>query len=129
MALDPDIISLIRDEIGDGFANEQDVVDDDADLPGVPPAFDSLENIYTDVNRGNYSTLGTALIVWRRRLANHRLRAFDVSKEGNWLARSQKTRFLQERVKYFESVTGQGKKAKNNTITSEAETQGLVTTL
>jgi len=128
MALDPDIIALIRDEIGDLFLNEQDFVDDDADLPGVPPAVDSLENIYTNDNRGNYSTLGTALIVWRRRLANHRNRAADVSKEGNWLARSQTTRYLQERVKYYEALTGQGKKGSNMSVLSEAQSDGLVST-
>jgi len=129
MALTTAIISLIRDEIGDLYANEQDFVNNDTDLPGVPPASDSLENIFNDPDRGNSTILGTALIVWRRRLANHRNRSFDVSKEGNWLARSQKTRYLQERVKYFEGLTGQSKKGKNMQITSEAESQGFVTTL
>jgi len=128
MALDPSIIALIRDEIGDIWPDEQDFVNDDADLPGSPAQLDSLENIYTDVNRGNFSTLGTALIVWRKRLANHRNRSFDISKEGNWLARSQKTRFLQERVKYFEGLTGQTKKGKNMSITSEAQSDDLVST-
>jgi hypothetical protein len=122
MALDPSIISLIRDEIGDDL----DYVNDDADLPGVPPAYDSLENIYTNGARGNYSPLNTALIVWRRRLGNHTMRAFDLAKEGNWYARSQRTKFLQFQVDKYERLTGQKYKGKNADITSEAEQQGLV---
>lgn len=121
MALTTAIISLIRDEIGDSWPDEQDFVDNDSELPGSPVQIDSLENIYNDPDRGNSTILGTALIVWRRRLANHRNRAFDISKEGNWIARSQKTRYLQERVKYFEGLTGQGKKGRNMEITSEAQ--------
>lgn len=117
MALDPNIVVLIRDEVG----YDPDYVDNEADLTGNPGELGSLEAIYTDTNRGNYSTLGSALIVWRNRLADHYKRAFDVSKEGNWHARSQQTRFLQERVKYYENLTGGGKKGKNMQLTSDAE--------
>ena len=122
MALDPGIIELIRDEIGDIEANEVDFTNNDADLPGSPAQIGSLESIYTDTSRGNYSTLGTALIVWRRRLKNHRNRGFDISKEGNWLARSQKTRMLEREVKKLEALTGSGVKSKNMVIVSDAQT-------
>lgn len=121
MALAQAIIDLIRDEIGDIETNEIDFVNDDADLPGVPPALGSLEGIYTDTARGNFSPLGTALIVYRRRFHNHRNRAFDISKEGNWIARSQKTRFLAGRVKELEALTGAGKRSKNMVVVSDAE--------
>ena len=122
MALDPSIISLIRDEIGD----DMDFVNDNGDLPGVPAAYDSLENIYTDGARGNYSPINTALIVWRRRLGNHTMRAFDLAKEGNWYARSQRTKFLQFQVDKYERLAGQKYTGKNAEIQSEAESQGLV---
>jgi len=122
MALDPAIISLIRDEIGD----DVDFVNDNTDLPGSPyPAYDSLENIYTDEDRGNYSPINTALVVWRRRLGNHTMRAFDLAKEGNWYARSQKTKFLQSQVAKYARLAGQAGQASNDAITSEAESQGL----
>jgi len=121
VALAQAIIDLIRDEIGDIEANEVDFVNDDTDLPGVPPSLGSLESIYTDKARGNYSPLGTALIVYRRRLHNHRNRSFDISKEGNWIARSQKTRFLAGRVKELEAITGSGRKSKNMKVISDAE--------
>lgn len=122
MALDPSIISLIRDEIGD----DADFVNDDGDLPGTPPAYDSLENIYTDGSRGNYSPINTALVVWRRRLGNHTMRAFDLAKEGNWYARSQRTKFLQFQVDKYERLAGQKYTGRNADIQSEAEGQGLV---
>ena len=121
MSLDPQIISLIRDEIGD---DSPDFVDNIVDFD---PAnnWDSLEAIYTDEDRGNYTILGTAVIVWRRRLANHRLRAYDVSKEGNWYAFSQKTRFLQGMVAKYESLTGQRQQSRNVSVLSEAQSAGL----
>ena len=123
MALDPAIISLIRDEIGD----DVDFVNDDTDLPGTPyAAYDSLENIYTDTDRGNYSPINTALIVYRRRLGNHTMRAFDLAKEGNWYARSQKTKYLQSQVAKYARLAGQAGQARIENITSEAESQGLV---
>lgn len=124
MALDADILILIRDEV----TFSTDYVDNITDLTGNPGELGSLENIYTDINRGNFSILGTALIVWRNRLAAHWERAFDVSKEGNWIARSQQTRFLRERVREYEKLTNQTKKGRNMKIVSEAESDGLVRT-
>lgn len=128
MALSQAIIDLIRDEIGDIEIDEIDFVNNDADLPGVPPALGSLEGIYTDTARGNFSPLGTALIVYRRRFHNHRNRAFDISKEGNWIARSQKTRYLAGRVKDLEALTGAGKRSKNMVIVSDAELDTIAST-
>ena len=124
MALDPAIIILIRDEV----TYSTDFVDDEADLTSNPGELGSLEAIYTNPLRGNSSVLGTALIVWRNRLAAHWERAFDVSKEGNWIARSQQTRFLRERVREYEKLTNQTKKGRNMKIVSEAESDGLVRT-
>jgi len=124
MTLDPDIVTLIRDEV----TYSTDYVDNETDLTGNTGELGSLEAIYTEEDRGNFSTLGTALIVWRNRLSAQWERGFDISKEGNWLARSQQTRFLQERVKYYEALTGAGKRSKNMSITSEAESAGLVST-
>jgi hypothetical protein len=117
MALAAEIISLIRDEIG----TDLDVTDNDP-----PPANgiqDSLENIYTDPDRGNSSIFLTALIVWRRRLANHQSRAFDFSKEGNWFARNQKSKFLKGMVDKYErlaGLSGSGAPHRNGQMTSAA---------
>lgn len=122
MTLDADIVILIRDEVTYSI----DYVDNVGDLTGDAGELGSLEAIYIDEDRGNFSTLGTALIVWRNRLAAQWERGFDVSKEGNWLARSQQTRFLQERVKYYEALTRSGKRSQNISIKSEADSAGLV---
>ncbi len=122
MALDPDIVTLIRDEVT--YSN--DYVDNITDLTGDAGELGSLEAIYISEDRGNFSILGTALIVWRNREAAQWKRSFDVSKEGNWMARSQQTRFIKERVRHFEAITGQGKKGKNMSILSEANSAGLV---
>ncbi len=121
MGLSTQIIDLIRDEIGDMETNDVDFVNDTADLPGTPPQLGSLEAVYTDTKRGNFSTLGTALIVWRRRLKNYRNRSFDISKEGNWLARSQKIRFMEREIKKLEALTGSGVSSKNMPVVSDAE--------
>lgn len=89
MALAQDIIEQIRDEIGP----DTDVTDE---APAGP--LGDLETIYTSVDRGNYSTLRTALIVWKRRLAAYQSRAHDATAGGSLMARSQRARFLQRRV-------------------------------
>lgn len=122
MALDPAIVVLIRDEV----TYSVDYVDNEDELTGNAGELGSLEAIYIDSDRGNFSTLGTALVVWRNRLAAQWERGFDISKEGNWLARSQQTRFLQGRVGYYESLTGQSLKGRNMQVLSEAESAGLV---
>ncbi len=70
MALAVAIIERIRDEIGP----DQDV--SDAAL-ATPAPLGDLETIYIDVDRGNFSTLRTAYIVWKRRLGAIQARSFD----------------------------------------------------
>ena len=89
MPLAQDIIDRIRDEIG----TDLDVTDE---TPAGP--LGDLETIYLNVNRGNYSTLRTALIVWKRRLAAYQSRSHDATAGGSLMARSQRARFLQRRV-------------------------------
>ena len=95
MPLAQTIIDSIRDEIG----NDEDVTDEAA-TPAAP--LGDLETIYTNTNRGNYSTLRTALIVWKRRLAAIQSGSFDVTAGGRLLARSQRVRFYQRRIKELE---------------------------
>jgi len=96
MALSADIIAKIRDEIGPDLD-----VSDEALVPTPAPLGD-LETIYVDTERGNYSTLRTAYIVWKRRLAAFQTRSFDATAGGSLMARSQRARFLQRRVKELE---------------------------
>lgn len=118
MPLSEDIISLIRDEIG----NDLDFVDNDSDITGAVDELGSLESIYTDANRGNGNVLITATIVWRKRLAAMNLRAFDVTKEGSWLARSQRVRYLERMVNKYEKLVGdRNKKSRNVKLLSEAQ--------
>lgn len=117
MALDPDIVKLIRDEIGP----DQDFVDDEIDEdPTDPEQLGSLEDIYLDANRGRSNVLATALICWRRRLAQQNARSFDVTKEGNWLARSQRVKFLQNRVEHYERLLRDKPKGKNAVVVSRS---------
>ena len=117
MALDPNIVKLIRDEIGPDLDFVDDIADED---PTNPEELGSLEDIYLDANRGQSNVLATALICWRRRLAQQNARGFDVTKEGNWLARSQRTKFLLNRVEHYERLLRDKPKGKNATVLSRA---------
>lgn len=111
MALSQDIIDRIRDEVG----NDLDV----SDIAETPPApIGDLESIYTNVNRGNYSTLRTALIVWKRRLAAVQSRSFDATAGGSLMARSQRVRYLQRRVKELELLVDYTLKGVNQDVQS-----------
>lgn len=111
MALAQTIIDRIRDEIG------QDLdVTDEAISPAAP--LGDLETIYTDTDRGNLSTLRTALIVWKRRLAGVQAKSFDVTAGGSLLARSQRMRFLQRRVKELEILVDYTLKGVNESVQS-----------
>jgi len=118
MALAQSIIDRIRDEIGDG----QDVTD----VATAPPApAGDLETIYMDTDRGNLSVLRTALIVWKRRLANMHARSFDITAGGSLMARSQRIRFLQRRVKDLEILIDYSLKGRNSTaVSANAPTSG-----
>ena len=117
MALAIGIVKLIRDEIGPDNDFVDDVVDED---PTDVEELGSLEDIYLDVNRGQSNVLATALICWRRRLGAQNARGFDVTKEGNWLARSQRTKLLMNRVEHYERLLRDKPKGKNATVLSRA---------
>lgn len=95
MALAQTIIDQIRDEIGLDLD-----VSDEALAESAP--LGDLETIYNDENRGNLSVLRTALIVYKRRLGVMQSRSFDATAGGRLLARSQRYRALQRRVKELE---------------------------
>ncbi len=117
MPLAPNIVKLIRDEIGP----DNDFVDNIADEdPADVEELGSLEDIYLDVNRGQSNVLATALICWRRRLNSQNARGFDVTKEGNWLARSQRTKLLMNRTEHYERLLRDKPKGKNATVLSRA---------
>ncbi len=116
MALAIGIVKLIRDEIGEDL----DFVDNINQETNDVEELGSLEDIYLDVNRGQSNVLATALICWRRRLASQNARGFDVTKEGNWLARSQRTKLLQNRTEHYERLLRDKPKGKNATVLSRA---------
>ena len=111
MALSTSIIDRIRDEIGPDL----DVTDESV----APPApLGDLETIYVDSERGNLSILRTALIVWKRRLSAMQSRSFDATAGGTLMARSQRIRFLQRRVKELEILVDYTLKGTNMTVLS-----------
>ncbi len=110
MALAQPIIERIRDEIGPDLDVSDEVIAPD------PAPLGDLETIYIDVDRGNFSTLRTALIVWRRRLAAMQSRSFDATAGGRLMARSQRIRFLQRRVKELEILVDFTLKGVNQTV-------------
>jgi len=111
MALAQTIIDRIRDEIG----MDQDVTD----VAAIPPApLGDLETIYIDTLRGNSSTLRTALIVYRRRLNSMQARSFDATAGGSLMARSQRVRMLQRRVKELELLVDYTLKGTNQGVLS-----------
>lgn len=116
MVLSAGTIALIRDEIG----NDLDFSDND---PSAAPQLDSLENIYTDANRGNTNVLRTALICWRRRLFNLQERSFDIVTEGALLSRNQRIRFMERKIKNLEALTDTTQKGKNMTVLSSVQVE------
>ena len=116
MALSTAVIDLVRDEIGPDLDWVDNIADED---PTDSEELGSLEGVYTDVNRGDTNVLKTSLICWRRRLAFQNARGFDVTKEGNWMARSQRTKFLQNRVEHYERLLRDKPKGKNATLLSK----------
>jgi hypothetical protein len=111
MPLAQSIIERIRDEIGP----DEDVTDA-AVTPAAP--LGDLETIYTDENRGDSSTLRTALIVWRRRLGAVQAKSFDATAGGSLMARSQRVRYLQRRVKELEILVDYTLKGTNQDVLS-----------
>lgn len=113
MPLSATILNQIRDEIGS-----------DADYDDA-----TLEQIYIDENRGNYSILNTALIVWRRRLSDLQSRSFDVTTEGSLLARSQRIKFLERQVLRYENITDSTLKGRNAETVGTANTDDSVVSM
>lgn len=118
MALSDQIIALIRDEIGtdDDFADN---------IPHSSPQLDSLENVYTDTERGNSSILRTALICWRRRRNSLQGRSFDVATEGSLLSRSQRLKQMDQQIKRLEvlvdtTYTGRNQEIQAPVLAEEA---------
>ena len=111
MALAVAIVERIRDEIGP-----------DTDVTDAAPAgtIGDLETIYTDVDRGNFSTLRTAYIVWKRRLGALQSRSFDATAGGSLMARSQRIRFIQRRIKELEILVDYTLKGVSETVVSAA---------
>lgn len=112
MALAEGIIALIRDEIGD----DADFADNISGF--ASPQLDSLENIYTDTERGNYNVLRTALICWRRRRNHLQARSWDVATEGSLLTRSQRLKQMDQQIKRYEvlvdtTYTGRNQAVRN----------------
>ena len=114
MALAVGTIALIRDEIG----NDTDFSDAD---PAIGDQLDSLENIYSDSNRGDSNILRTALICWRRRLNSLQERSFDIITEGSLLSRSQRIKFLERKIMKLEVLVDTTQKGKSMSIISTAK--------
>lgn len=110
MPLVTTILNQIRDEIGS-----------DSDYDDT-----ALETIYTDADRGNFSTLTTALIVWRRRLHDLQTRSFDVTTGGNLYSRNQRIRMIERRIKELELITDVTNKSVNVPIQTPAQTAALL---
>lgn len=110
MPLTATIINQIRDEVGS-----------DTDYDDT-----ALETIYIDENRGNFSTLVTALIIWRRRLHDLQTRSFDVTTGGNLYSRNQRIRFIERRIKELELISDVTAKSVNVPIQTPAEVEAAL---
>jgi hypothetical protein len=112
MVLAVGIVELIRDEVGPDL----DFANNTSEL--IAGQLDSLENIYTNSNRGSTSVLRTALICWRLRRADYVKRGFDASTAGTLMARRQKLREYNRIVKEYELLVDTTAKHVNSTIQS-----------
>lgn len=84
MALSATLLNQIRDEIGSAETDFDD---------------NALEAIYNDTARGGFNVLSTAIIVFKRRLANLGARSFDAASAGGNVVRSQRIKFYERRIK------------------------------
>lgn len=114
MALNPAIVELIRDEIGED-------TDFEDNSPHTGTQLGNLEDIYNTPERGNSNVLRTALICWRRRLWAIQNRSFDVVTEGSLLSRSQRVKYIERRIEELELLVDTTLKGKNDTVLSSAE--------
>lgn len=116
MALTASVIALIRDEVGD----DTDFSDN---IPHTPPQLDSLENIYTNTDRGNFNVLRTALIVWRRRRNHLQARSWDVATEGSLLTRSQRLKQMDQQIKRYETLVDTTYTGRNQQIANPVDSE------
>lgn len=114
MALDPTILRKIRYEIGTSYHTG---VDDDA----------TLEVIFNDEDEGNSSVLVTALIVWRRRLAEFTNASYDVTTEGSLMSRSQRIKFIERRIQELENKVETTLTGTNMTVTGSGASSATTT--
>ena len=114
MALNNEVIKLIRDEIGD----DPDFSDDDASYDSTSH-LGSLESIYNSTNRGNENILRTALICWRRRRNDYVKRGFDATASGSLMARRQRMRELDRMVKEYELLVDTTARHSNDSVLSD----------
>lgn len=114
MALDADVLALLRIEVGDN----QDFSDDD---PHVDGQLGSLEAFYNSTVIGNQNILRTALAVWRKRRADYVERSADASSGGQLVNRSQRMKFLDRMVARYEMLVDTTFKANNQRVLSNYE--------
>ena len=113
MALSPAIIDRIRDEVGP----DQDVTDA---VPVGTLGVD-LETIFIDKDRGDFSVLRTAYLVWKRRLAAMQGRAFDMTAGGSLMARSQRMRMIRIEMFRLALIVDFTQKGTNEDVLSKFE--------
>ncbi len=113
MALSPAIIDRIRDEVGP----DQDVTDA---VPVGTLGVD-LETIFIDKDRGDFSVLRTAYLVWKRRLAAMQGRAFDMTAGGSLMARSQRMRMIRVEMFRLALIVDFTQKGTNEDVLSKFE--------
>ena len=113
MALSQPVLDRIRDEIGP----DQDVTDE---IPVGVLGID-LETIFTNVDRGDFSVLRTAYLVWKRRLAAMQGRAFDMTAGGSLMARSQRMRMIRVEMFRLALIVDFTQKGTNEDVLSKFE--------
>lgn len=91
--LDNAVLVKIRLEIGEKTVTG---VDDDV----------TVEMIYEDTDLADESIKLTAWFIWKKRLADLQVRSFDVTTGGALLSRSQRMRFIQNRITEIEFAIG-----------------------
>ena len=118
MPLSQEVLDRIRDEIGPDL----DVTDE---VPVGTLVID-LETTFTIVDRGDFSVLRTAYLVWKRRLAAMQARSFDMTAGGSLMARSQRMRMIRVEMFRLELIVDFTQKGTNENVLSkfEQETTG-----
>jgi len=121
MALSQAVIDRIRDEIGP----DQDVTD--AVPVGVLGV--DLETMFIDTDRGDFSILRTAYLVWKRRLAAMQGRSFDMTAGGSLMARSQRMRMIRVEMFRLALIVDFTQKGTNEDVLSKFEQEEARTEL